>query len=73
MFTLIFILYYIILVGDILTSLGLNLKSYERVIKVGDGPFKGSTATMVYLSAYEFKDLNGDKITHEGYFMTSHV
>ena len=41
--------YYIILRRGILTALGLNSKLSEHVIEAGDGPFKGSTISMVGL------------------------
>ena len=46
--------YDIILVQDILTELGLNLRFYSHFIETYDWPFKGSTAPMVYLGMYEF-------------------
>ena len=45
-----------------LTDLGLNLKSSDHVIKVDDGPFKGSTTPMVYLVTYVYKDLNTGRL-----------
>ena len=36
----------------LLTSVGLNLKIYERVIEADDGPLKVSLASMVDLDAY---------------------
>ena len=55
--------YYMILVQDILTELGLNLKFSDHFIKVDYGNFKGSTTLMVYLGTYEFKILNTGEIT----------
>ena len=55
--------YDMILGQDILTELVLNLKFSEHVIKADDGTFKGSTAPMVHLGMYIFKDLNTEKIT----------
>ena len=57
--------YNMILVQDLLTELGFNLKLSEHIIKEDDGPFKGYTTPMVNLSAYIFKDLNTGKITPE--------
>ena len=48
-----------------LIELGLYLIFYEDLIEADDGPFKGSTATMVYMGTYEFKGLNIGKITPE--------
>ena len=55
--------YAMILGRDLLTTLGLNLKFSDHVIKPYDGTFKGSTAPMVDLGMYEFKYLNTGKIT----------
>ena len=43
-----------ILGRDLLTALGLNLKSSEHVFEANYGPLKGSAAPMVYLGKYEF-------------------
>ena len=51
-----------ILGWDILTELGLNLKFSEHVIKSYDGPFNGSTTTMVDLGTYIFRYLNKGKL-----------
>ena len=37
----------------------------EHIIKADDGPFIGSTVTMVNFGAYIFKDLNTGKIKPE--------
>ena len=58
--------YDMILVQDILTELGLNLKFSEHVIKEYGGKFKVSTTPMVDLGTYVFKYLNTGKITPEG-------
>ena len=58
-------IYDMILCRYLLTELGLNLKLSEHVIKSDDGPFKGSTAPMVDLGKYIFKDLNIGKIKPE--------
>ena len=50
--------YDMILGRYIKTALGLNLKFYEHAIKAYDGPLRVSTAPMVDLVTYEFKDLN---------------
>ena len=47
-----------ILGRDILTELGLNLKSTKHVIEVDDGPFIGYTAPMVDSGVYAFKIWN---------------
>ena len=47
-----------VLVQDILTELGLNLKFSENVIEAYYGPFNWSTTPMVGLGAYIFKYLN---------------
>ena len=49
----------------LLTQLGLILKFSDHIIESDDGPFEGSTAPMVDLSTYEFKDLNTGEITPE--------
>ena len=54
-----------ILGKDLLTELGLKLRSSEHVIKVDYGPFNGSTIHMVDLGMYIFKDLNTGKVTPE--------
>ena len=54
-----------ILGRDILTALGLNLKFSDHVIDAYGGPFKGSTAPMVDISTYEFKDVETGNITPE--------
>ena len=58
-----------ILGRDLLTELGLNLKLSEHVIKLDDGPLKGSTAPMVDLGTYQFKYLNTGEFTPEESFM----
>ena len=47
------------------TEIILNIKFSEQVTKADDGPFKGSTTSMVDLGRYVFKDLNTEKITPE--------
>ena len=61
--------YDMILGRDLLTALGLNLKSSDHVIEADDGPFKGSTPPMVDMGMYEFKYLNTGNITPEELFM----
>ena len=58
-------IYDMILGRDWLTELGLNLKFSEHVIKADDGPFKGSTETMVDLGTYIFKNINLGEIKPE--------
>ena len=48
--------------------MGLNLKNSKHVIGSDDGPFIESTAHMVDLGAYVFKDLNTGEIIHEESF-----
>ena len=62
-----------ILGRDLLTSLGLNLKLSDHIIEADDGPFKGSTAPMVDMGTYEFKDLETKKITPEESFMNAYA
>ena len=57
--------YNMILGRDILTELGLNLKTYDHVIEAYDVLFKWTTAPMVDLGMYEFKHLETRKITPE--------
>ena len=57
----------------ILTELGLNLKNSKHVIEADDGPFIGSTAYMVDLGAYVFKDLNTEEIKPEELFTDARV
>ena len=61
--------YDMILGRDKLTELGLNLKLSEHVIKLDDGPLKGSTAPMVDLGTYQLKYLNTGEFTPEESFM----
>ena len=51
-------MYDILLGGELLTELVLNLKFSEHVIEADDGTFKGCTTHVVDLGAYVFKDLN---------------
>ena len=62
-----------ILGQDLLTELGLNLKFSEHAIEADYGPFNGSTATIVDLGTYIFKDLNTVKITPTESFTNDHV
>ena len=57
--------YNIILVRDILKSLGLNLQLSKHIIEFHYGPLKGSTAPVDYLGTYEFKYLNTGKFIPE--------
>ena len=54
--------YYMILGRDMLTASEINQELSEHVIKAYDGPLKESTAPMVDLSTYQFKDLNTGKL-----------
>ena len=51
-----------ILGGNLLKELGLDLKLSEHVIVADYGPFKGYTIPMVDLDKYLFKALNTEKI-----------
>ena len=62
-----------ILGRDILTESGSNIKFSEHIIKDDYGPFKGYTTPMVDLGAYEFKDLNTEKVTPEELFNDAYV
>ena len=62
-----------ILGRNILTELGLNFKFSEHVIKDDDGPFKGSTTSVVNLGTYIFKYLNTREITPEESFANAYV
>ena len=42
----------------LLTALVLNINISDYIIKTYDWPLKLSSATIVYLGKYEFKDLN---------------
>ena len=58
---------------DLSTSLGLNLNFSDHVIKSYDVPLRGSSAPMVDLVTYEFKDSNVRKITPEYLFMNDYA
>ena len=62
-----------ILGRDILMVSVLNLKSSDNVIKSYDEIFIFSTAPMVDLSTYKFKDLETEKISPEVLFMNSYT
>ena len=49
--------YDMILVRDLLTTLGLDLKFSGNVIICGKGPYEGCSSPMVDLSKYDFKSL----------------
>ena len=65
--------YDMILGRNLLTAFGMNLKLSEHVIKADDGTLKGSTAPMVDLVKYQFKDLNIEEITPEELFMNAYM
>ena len=46
-----------------LTSLGLNIKISQHVIKAGDMPLEEYTAIMIDLGMYKFKYFNAGNIT----------
>ena len=52
--------YHMILGWDLLMNFGIGVKLSEKTIKGDVGPYKGCTATMVNLNAYEFKHMNGE-------------
>ena len=62
-----------ILLQDILTKTGLNLKFSEHVIEADDGPLNGSTKPIFNLGTYIFKDLNTGKIKPNGFFTNDYV
>ena len=65
---------YDIIVGRyIWTELVLNLKISDHVIEADDGPSMRSTAPMVYLCAYVFKDLNTGEIKLEESFTDAYA
>ena len=49
------------------------MKLSVNITKEDNGPLKGSTAPMVDLDAYKFKDLNAGKITPEKSFTNAYV
>ena len=51
-------IYAMILGGDILTELGLNLNTSKYIIKEGDRHLKGRTTHMIDLGTYTIKDLH---------------
>ena len=57
----------------LITLLGLNFIFSYHAIEAGDGTFEGSTSPMVYLSKYEFKDLNTGKITPKHSFINAYI
>ena len=65
--------YDMILGRDLTTEIRLNIKLSEQVTKADDGPFKGSTTSMVDLGWYVFKDLNTEKITPQKLFTNAYV
>ena len=56
-------LYDMLLVIDLFTALGLSLTLSDNIIEAYYGHLKGSTAPMVDLGTYEFKDLKTGKFT----------
>ena len=54
--------YAIILGRYILTTSVLNIELSDHVIKLDDGPLKGSTAPMVDMGTYESKKFNTGKL-----------
>ena len=61
-----------VLVQDLLTESGFNLRFYDNFIEADDGPFKGSKTPMVDLGTYELK-INTGEITPEESFITAYV
>ena len=57
--------YDMILRRDILTSLRLNIKFSDHVIKADDGLLKGYTSPMIYMGTCEFKSLHRGEDTPE--------
>ena len=46
-----------ILGGDLIIALGLDIKFSENIMIGGDGPYEGCSAPMVDINNYEFKSL----------------
>ena len=65
--------YDMILGKYIWTELWLHIKVSEQVIESEDGPFKGSTAPIVDLGTYIFKELKTEKVTTEELFTHAYV
>ena len=61
------------MVCTIWSELRLNFKVSEHVIKAGNKPLKGSTATTVDLGTYDFRDSNTGKITPEKSFTNDYA
>ena len=57
--------YIMIVLRDLLITLGLNLKFPKHVIKGGESPFEGSVSPIIDLGLYYFKGLKAGKITTE--------
>ena len=62
-------IYHMILGRYLLIEFLLNPKLSKHAFKRGDETLKGSTAPMIDLVMYRFKDLNTGEITSKEYFM----
>ena len=62
-----------ILVRDLINSLGLDFKFDENIIIGGDGPYQGCSEPMVNLSHYEVKSLTYNIVKPEESFTDSYV
>ena len=65
--------YNIILGRNLLTTLGLDLKSFDSGIVGGDGPHEGCLAPMFDISNYDYKTLTDKIVKPEESFLYSYV
>ena len=65
--------YDMILVRDLLTELGLDIKFSDNVIVGGEGPYEGCSPPIVYLSNYNFKSISDKTVKPEEYFINAYV
>ena len=65
--------YNIILGRNLLTTLGLDLKSFDSGIVGGDGPHEGCLAPMFDISNYDYKTLTDKIVKPEESFLNSCV
>ena len=57
--------YDMILVRDLLTVLGLDLKFSDNVIIFGEGPYEGCSTPMVDISNYDLKSITNETVKPE--------
>ena len=62
-----------ILGGDLLIALGLDIKFSEKVIIGGEGTFEGCSSPMVDVSNYDFKSITDKTVKLEESFVNSYV